>query len=148
MKKTILMAALLAAVTAGAQTTDRWKLADDGAIEWIIDGRLPHNDHIEMSGQQLSAILRYGVDADSAFHVNRALMFPMLRQHPVTRTQAHLKQRIGLDILELVTVSEMTPQNEKVKSITFDGILKVESTLDFIAGRNTVRRGIELTRLH
>jgi len=127
---------------------DRWKLTDSGAIEWIIDERIPHNDHVEMSGQMLSAILHYGVNKEGAFHVNRALMFPMLRLHPVTRTQAHLKQRINLDIPKLVTVSEMTPQNEKVKKITFDGLLKVESSFDFISGRKTVEKGLEVTRLH
>ena len=128
--------------------TDRWKLADNGAIEWDIDERIPHDDHLEMSGQQLSVVLRYGVGADKSFHVNRALMFPMLRLHPVTRTQAHLQQRVDLDIPKLVTIAQMTPQNEKVKKITFDGILKVESSFDYVSGRKTIKNGLELTRIH
>ena len=134
--------------TAATAQNDRWQLIDNGSIQWNIDNRIPHNDHIEMSGQQLSVVVRYGVDANQAFHVNRAMMFPMLRQHPVTRTQTHLKQRIDIDIPKLVTVSEMIPQNEKVSRITFDGILKVESVFDFQAGRNMVREGLALTRLH
>ncbi|MDH6310968.1 hypothetical protein M2451_003738 [Dysgonomonas sp. PFB1-18] len=148
MEKYILLTLVfLSSVVLNAQN-DRWQLADNGAIEWNIDSRIPHYDHIEMSGQQLSVVLRYGVDAEGAFHVNRAMLFPMLRLHPVTRTQAHLKQRIELDIPKLVTVAEMTPQGEKVKKITFDGLLKVESTFDYISGRKTIKKGLELTRIH
>lgn len=127
---------------------DRWKITDTGAIEWNIDSRLPHNDHLEMSGQQLSVVLRYGVDANGAFSVNRSLVFPMLRLQPVTRTQANLMQRIDIDIPQLVTVMNMNPENEKVSKVTFDGLLKVESTFDYMAGRKKIEKGLELTRIH
>lgn len=127
---------------------DRWKITDSGAIEWIIDNRLPHNDHIEMSGQQLSVVLRYGVDVDGAFSVNRSLVFPMLRMQPVTRTQANLRQRIDLDVPQMITIMDMNPENEKVSKITLDGLLKVESTFDYMAGRKKVEKGLELTRIH
>lgn len=127
---------------------DRWKITESGAIEWNIDSRLPHSDHLEMSGQQLSVVLRYGVDANGAFSVNRSLVFPMLRLQPVTRTQANLTQRIDIDIPQLVTVMNMNPENEKVNKITFDGLLKVESTFDYMAGRKKVEKGLELTRIH
>lgn len=131
-----------------AEPATRWTMEDSGAIRWTIDEtNIPHEDHLEMSGQQLSVVLRYGVDASGAFHLNRALMFPMLRIIPLTRTQNHLKQRIDIDIPKLVTVAEMTPQGEKVKSVTFDGLLRVESTWDYTAGRNVVKDGLELTRL-
>jgi len=148
MKKYILSVLIFLSSIAISAQGDRWQLANNGAIEWNIDSRVPHYDHIEMSGQQLSVVLRYGVDADGAFHVNRAMMFPMLRLHPVTRTQTHLKQRIELDIPKLVTIAEMTSQGEKVKKITFDGLLKVESTFDYISGRKTIKNGLELTRIH
>ncbi|MDR2914030.1 MAG: hypothetical protein LBV74_04225, partial [Tannerella sp.] len=127
---------------------DRWKITETGAIEWDIDKRLPHHDHIEMSGQQLSVVLRYGVDAGGAFAVNRSLVFPMLRMQPVTRTQANLRQRIDIDIPQMVTVMDMNPENEKVSKITLDGLLKVESTFDYMAGRKKVEKGLELTRIH
>lgn len=123
---------------------DRWNLADNGAIEWNIDDRIPHNDHLEMSGQQLSVILRYGVDENKSFSINRSLMFPMLRLKPVTTTTAHLKQRIDIDIPKLVTISEFNPQNERVNKISFNGILIVESVFDYPRGKD----GLELVRLH
>ena len=46
----------------GAQ--NRWKIEKDGGILWEIKDRLPHDDHIEMSGEQLSVVLRYGVNAE------------------------------------------------------------------------------------
>jgi hypothetical protein len=149
MKRIFLFAALVTLSMSAHGQSDRWSITPDGAIEWITDkGGLPHDDHLEMSGQQLSVVLRYGVDAAGAFHVNRAMMFPMLRQHPVTRTQAHLKQRIEIDVPKLVTVSEMTPVGERVGRISFDGVLKVESTFDFQSGRNVIEGGLELVRLH
>ena len=33
---------------------DRWFIQPDGGITWAINGRLPHADHIEMSGEKVS----------------------------------------------------------------------------------------------
>lgn len=149
MKKYILLGFLfISGICSLKAQQDRWKITNSGAIEWSIDNRLPHNDHLEMSGQQLSVVLRYGVDANGAFSVNRSLVFPMLRLQPVTRTQANLMQRIDVDIPQLVTVMNMNPENEKVSRITFDGLLKVESTFDYMAGRKKIEKGLELTRIH
>ncbi len=149
MKKYILLGFLfISGICSVKAQQDRWKITDTGAIEWNIDNRLPHSDHLEMSGQQLSVVLRYGVDTNGAFSVNRSLVFPMLRLQPVTRTQANLMQRIDIDIPQLVTVMNMNPQNEKVSKITFDGLLKVESTFDYMAGRKKIEKGLELTRIH
>jgi len=66
-----------------AQDGDRWSIQQDGSIRWKIEqGNIPHADHLEMSGQMLSVVLRYGVDAEGAFHLNRSLVFPMLRMKP------------------------------------------------------------------
>lgn len=149
MKKIILaIIVLITGFCALSAQQDRWRLADTGGIEWIIDNRLPHSDHLEMSGQQLSVVLRYGVDANGEFHLNRSLVFPMLRMQPVTRTQANLMQRFDIDIARMVTVGNMNPQGEKVSKISFDGLLRVESTFDYMAGRKKVEKGLELTRIH
>lgn len=144
--KFVIIIVLLSYVIPSKAQTDRWKITRNAEIEWIIDSKLPHDDHIEMSGQQLSVVLRYGVASDSSFHINRALMFPMLRLKPVTRTQAHLKQRVELDIARLITVNEFNLQHERVNIIKLNGTLQVESVFDFLAGRNTVRNGVKLNR--
>ena len=46
---------------------NRWTINPEGGITWTIDQRLPHEDHIEMSGQKVSTVLRYGVDANGSF---------------------------------------------------------------------------------
>ena len=54
---------------------DRWTIEPDGSIEWNIDGRLPHSDHIEMSGKFISAVIHYGVNADQGFYISRDIAF-------------------------------------------------------------------------
>ena len=128
------------------QTTDRWKIEDSGAIRWDIKNDIPHSDHVEMSGQQLSVILRYGVDALGAFHLNRSLVFPMLRLHP-NKTQSNLKQRFELDIPAMITIDDLTLFDEKVKDITFNGIMTVESSFSHVYRRKTIENAVSLTRV-
>src|SRR5680860_14135 len=60
------------------ENDNRWKINSSGSISWLIDDNVPHSDHIEMSGDSISAILRYKVDADKSFHLERKLVWPML----------------------------------------------------------------------
>lgn len=47
--KIVLLLFVLFCLADNANATPRWRILDSGAIEWQIDGRLPHYDHIEMS---------------------------------------------------------------------------------------------------
>ena len=71
---------------------NRWRIHPDGGITWEVKSGLPHYDHIEMSGEQISVILRYGVDENNVFKLNRSLVFPMLRTLQ-NNTHASLTQR-------------------------------------------------------
>lgn len=69
--KEIMLIALLTGVllmTAAPEIpADRWKSdAKSQVIEWNVakDAKRTHEAHIEMSGQKVSLIARYGVDAD------------------------------------------------------------------------------------
>jgi hypothetical protein len=64
-------------------------ITPDTAIEWRIDGRFPHNDHIEMSGKKVSLWLQYGVDSNARPVLNRTIVFPTYRLLP-ERTIAHM----------------------------------------------------------
>lgn len=128
-----------------AQVNDRWRIEDNGSIKWQIADRIPHYDHLEMSGQQLSVVLRYGVDAEGAFHLNRSLVFPMLRMHP-NKTQNNLKQRFDVNIARMLTINDVSLSMEKVKDITFNGIMTVNSTLGYNAGRQVVKEAVEMVR--
>ena len=129
-----------------AQPKDRWTIQDGGAIRWSINDNIPHDDHLEMSGQQLSVVLRYGVDAQKRFHLNRSLVFPMLRMHP-NKTQNNLKQRFDVNIPALVTVDDQTLLNEEVRDVTFNGIMRVESSFGYIYRRKELKDAVQLTRV-
>ncbi|WP_309717784.1 hypothetical protein [Armatimonas sp.] len=59
---------------------ERWKLAESG-IAWEIVGSagLPHDDHVELSGRRVSAIIRYGVDDKRRLILSREVIWPTLR---------------------------------------------------------------------
>lgn len=137
---------LLAGTLAFAQSADRWTIRDDGAIRWDVRDNIPHDDHLEMSGQQLSVVLRYGVDAQQRFHLNRSLVFPMLRMKP-NKTQNNLKQRFDVNIPALVTVDDQTLLNEVVRDVTFNGIMRVESSFGYVHRRKELKDAVQLTRV-
>nr|WP_302829436.1 hypothetical protein [uncultured Bacteroides sp.] len=149
MKRILLIFALLftTSVVVCAQTGDRWTIQDDGAIRWSMSGNnFPHEDHLEMSGQMLSVVLRYGVDAQQRFYMNRSLVFPMLRMKP-NKTQNNLKQRFDVNIPAMVTVDDQTLLNEKVSDITFNGVMRVESDYGYIHRRKELKKAVHVTRL-
>jgi len=65
-----------------AQNSRRWQLSPDGNIRWEVKKGENHMDHIEMSGTQMSGIIRYGVDKNGELSISKKLIFPMLRTIP------------------------------------------------------------------
>ena len=129
MKQIVCIAGLLLSMSVGAQETPRWTLADDGGIVWQADDRIPHNDHIEMSGKQLSVVLRYGVDNNGAFTLTRSIVWPMLRFRP-NQTHDHLIRRFSSNVLDWVLVNRQPVSGqERVRKIMLDGVMTVESQL-------------------
>jgi hypothetical protein len=108
---------------------NRWQLNPDGGISWIITDRLPHKDHIEMSGKYISAVIRYGVNADGSFHISRDIVWPMLRTLP-NNTHASLTRSFSLDPVELISINKRLVKQEKVSEIMLDGKITVKSTLN------------------
>ncbi len=144
-KNSLIILFLAIAGVLSAQPENRWTITDDGAILWEPTRNLPYADHLEMSGQKLSVVIRYGVDADGAFQLNRSLVFPMLRMQP-NKTQSNLKQRFDANIAKMVTVNDVNLDFEKVKSVRFNGIMTVNSTMGYDAVRRIVRDAVEVTR--
>ncbi len=142
----LLAISLLLCTIVYAQNNDRWNIQDDGSIQWNINNNnIPHKDHVEMSGQMLSVVLRYGVDKEGAFQLNRSLVFPMLRLKP-NNTHSSLIQRFETNIPALLTVENNQLTNEKVQYISFDGTMKVESSFSYNNNGNHIRDGIRMTR--
>lgn len=138
MLKRLLNLFLFVAATsfAAVAAQPRWTLSPDGGIEWRpTAGTLPHADHIEMSGESMAFVLRWGVDADGAFACERSLVFPMLRTLP-NLTHSSLMYRMGTDIPSLLGVDGLSLKDEHVESVAIDGALTVRSI--WALGRNNV----------
>lgn len=148
MKRKILSAVLAAMFLWGnaADTPDRWHIEKDGSINWEVKKNDAHSDHIEMSGQKISVVLRYGVNSDGAFLLNRSLVFPMLRMKP-NKTQNNLKQRFDVNIPGLITIDDLNMFDEKVSSVKFDGIMTVESSFSHVHRRKTIENAVSLKRV-
>ena len=105
----------------------RWQMSTDGSIEWAPEKQLPHYDNIEMSGKQVSVVLRYGVNAEGAFTVSESMVWPLLRTIP-NNTHASLMRRFDWNPMAVVTVNGRTMTGEKVENIRLKGMLTVESS--------------------
>lgn len=148
MKRGIL-STMLAAIflwCSATDTPDRWHIGNDGSINWEVKGNEAHSDHLEMSGQKISVVLRYGVNSDGAFLLNRSLVFPMLRMKP-NKTQNNLKQRFDVNIPGLITIDDLNMFDEKVSSVKFDGIMTVESSFSHVYRRKTIENAVSLKRV-
>jgi hypothetical protein len=122
------------------QQNDRWTIQPDGSIEWKIDSRLPHSDHIEMSGQKVSLWMQYEVDSSAKPILNRTVVFPTFRLLPV-RTIAHMMYDVKDEELPHIIINDhlykagvynAAWQNdlpEKVVSIRHKGIMEIFSEL-------------------
>lgn len=115
--------------TARANETSRWQMLPDGSIEWVTDKQLPHNDHIEMSGKQVSVVLRYGVDQKGTFVLNKSMVWPLLRTIP-NNTHASLMRRFNWNLPEAITVNGRNLTREKVENIRLKGMLSVVSSFN------------------
>lgn len=117
---------------------NRWTIDSNGSISWTVaNDKKGHDDHIEMSGQQVSTVVRYGVGDDGSFHLSRGMVWPMLRTIP-NNTHASLMKSIYFNSLDGVRINGQKLSNEKVGKITLNGIIKVCS--------NFMDNGVRLTR--
>lgn len=95
MKKMILSLLCLIASIGYTSAQHRCNLNEEGGITWQVKpGDAPHRDHIEMSGLKVSTVVRYGVEADGSFYLNRGMVWPLLRTIP-NNTHASLMRKMG-----------------------------------------------------
>ncbi len=106
----------------------RWKLLGDGSILWAVaeEKRLPHEDHIEMSGKFVSLIVRYGADSEGNLVLSRDIVYPMLRTIP-NNTHASLIQKYGTDTGLNIRINGKNLSAEKVYEVVFNGVLTVKT---------------------
>lgn len=121
----VLMATLLP-----LSATPSWEINSKGAIQWVIDKpQLPHYDHIEMSGEQIAFVLRWGVDADGELSLERSLVFPMLRTVP-NNTHASLIHRFATDVVSMISVDGRSLNNEQTRLVEIDGMFRSVCSFD------------------
>lgn len=114
----------------------RWAIVGRG-IEWDVAGdpRLPHEDSIEMSGQAVSLIVRYGVGADGGLVLKRHLVWPALRTIP---NNTHGSFQVDLTDERLPAFEiDGTPLAERPVHVRLDGVLAI---------RSRTPAGVEVTR--
>ncbi len=128
LKNHLLLIVLISTITTlNAQNKNRWEINKQGGISWTIDNNLPHRDHIEMSGKQISAVIEYGVEPNGGFFIRRNVVWPMLRTIP-NNTHASLMQVFSDDIVSAIKVNE-GPIHEKVHQISLNGTIDVRSSI-------------------
>jgi len=64
------------------QNTRRWGINNDQSISWNVNKPSAHEDHIEMSGLQISSVIHYGINDNGEYLIQRKLVFPLLRTIP------------------------------------------------------------------
>lgn len=109
-----------------AQQNTFWRLEADGSIRWAVKPGEVHSDHIEMSGKQLSAIVRYGQNATGRPTFSRKLVFPMLRSIP-NDTRANLIREFAGSIMDSVMIGDGKAP-ERLESFSIRGYLRAVST--------------------
>ncbi|MDN3655732.1 hypothetical protein QWZ08_08850 [Ferruginibacter paludis] len=129
MKRILLITMLFTSLQKTMAQQNRWALANGNTIQWTVSDRLPHQDHIEMSGKFISAVIHYGVNADQSFFINRDIVWPMLRTIP-NNTHASLIRSFNIDPVKMIVVNKKQIQAEKVTTISLNGTLVVKSTLN------------------
>lgn len=142
MKKIFLILAVLLCLDGVVRAQQFWHV-DEGknSITRNLKQGETHHDHIEMSGKQVSVVLRYGVAQDGSFELNKGMVWPMLRTIP-NNTHASLMRRVEWNPLADMKVNGW-PVREKVKSLTLNGTLEVTSEIP--AGNN---RHLSLKRIY
>lgn len=121
-----------------AQKTDNslesyWDITDRHSILWHITSAdsIAHQDNIEMSGKNVSAILYYEVDEAQNFQIRKDLIFPQLRTFNKTnepdwkKYRAYFRRTVENDLAPSITVGQKTLVPSKVDSIEIAGVLKV-----------------------
>ena len=129
----LIQSALYAQKIALPQQTDRWSIQHDGSITWNIKDRLPHADHIEMSGEKVSLWVSYGVDTAGISKITRTVVFPTFRMLP-DDTRSHIDYTFNDNELPRIYINNellRTDISEKyglafrLKSISQHGIMRM-----------------------
>lgn len=132
---------ILSPLAAYGEAAGRWRIGEDGrSIVWTFSAGDSHFDHIEMSGMQVSSVLRYGVGPGGRFSLDRSMVWPMLRTLP-NNTHASLMRHFAFDPLTEIGIDGYSIEEERVQEIVLDGTLRVRSLLPLRNGKGSLELG-------
>lgn len=132
MRKLFLLAISLLCLESG-NAQQYWNIDNGGnSITWQVKKGVVHQDHIEMGGKRVAVVLRYGVNADGEFELNKSMVWPMLRTIP-NNTHGCLMRRFDWNPLDAMTINKRSLE-EQVRSITLNGTMEVISDINL--GKN------------
>ena len=115
---------------------DRWHIEHDGSITWNIGDRLPHADHIEMSGEKVSLWVAYSIDSAGISRITRTVVFPTFRMLP-DDTRSHIAYSFSDNELPRIYINshllrtDISQKNEgnalafRVKSVNQHGVMRI-----------------------
>lgn len=125
---------------------DFWTLSGPNRIRWDVatEQRLPHSDHIEMSGQKVSAIITYRLDEKRMLTLERDIIFPQLRTYIKTGEPDWMNYRAYLRHVytDDVSVPPVTFLSRSFVPGPIDSVV-IDGTLNFFHAGS---RGLVLTR--
>lgn len=111
-----------------ANDSDRWQLSSAGkAITWSVDARLPHKDHVAMSGKSVDAIIEWSLDAQGRLAVRRIVRWPMLRTVP-DDTHGSLSRSFDTEDWNGLRFDNRPAPQPIVSKVRFDGVLRFDAT--------------------
>ncbi|MGV3617879.1 MAG: hypothetical protein ACO1SV_21345 [Fimbriimonas sp.] len=129
---------------------NRWHLYGNG-IRWDVanDPRLPHEDHVEMSGRGVSLIVRYGIDRNRRLvRLERQGIWPALRHDPkdvrgyLNRTFGGTREMYqpydGAPFDPYLTVDGEPLDLRQIEAVIFDGHLTFHGRFKGLAIRRTL----------
>lgn len=106
----------------------RHTVGEDESIVWEVAGdkRIPHYDHLEMSGFHVSAIISYGVNKTGELKLSRHVIFPTLRKIP-NETRGSLSHNFCLSVSVGIKVNGVKVSAEYPRRIRIKGFLEIAS---------------------
>ena len=126
MNRLLLFLLSFTAIGFACAAESRWQMKPDGSIIWRVNANLPHEDHIEMSGRQVSVVFRYGVSAERRLILDKSMVWPMLRTIP-NDTHASLIRHFEWDPIREIVAHNFRLDDETVDSISLNGMMRVWS---------------------
>jgi hypothetical protein len=103
-----------------------WHTNKNNSITWDLtnEKRLPHADNIEMSGTQISGIIRYEVNTSKQLKITRDIIFPQLRKYTKSTEsiyRAYLRDEYTDDILPTITLADKKYEAGVLDSVRING---------------------------